>query len=106
MKIKFLIVSIISICIGVVIGPAMSVAGEGTDGSIVGPDTRTITIPSGSFLGQCAVVTPPVSDPCEQAAMIIQYVALDELGKGTYHSKWVKDNPGENARLMAHLANP
>ena len=106
MKIKILITALVSLCIGVTIGPSFSSADEGTDGSIIGPDSRTITIPEGSFLGQCTVVTPPISDPCEQAAQLVQYVALNELGKGVYHAKWVKDNPGENARLLAHLANP
>lgn len=84
-----------------------ALADIGTDGSTVGPATVTVTVPIDSFLGQCAVVNPLVAgDPCETAAQIIQYVVLDELGKGAYHAKWVKDNPGENARLLAHLANP
>lgn len=89
--------------LGVAIGVSADI---GTDGSTVGPATVTITVPVGSLMGQCAVVTPPQTDPCQEASMILQYVVLNELGKGVYHPKWVKDNPGENARLNAHLASP
>jgi hypothetical protein len=78
-----------------------------TNGVIVGPDTVTTTIPDGSWLGQCAVVTAPDhGDPCEVAGQILQYVFLAEVGFTAYHAKWLKDNPGEAARLNAHLQNP
>lgn len=78
-----------------------------TNGVIVGPDTVTTTIPDGSWLGQCAVVTAPDhGDPCEVAGQILQYVFLSEVGATAYHAKWLKDNPGEAARLNAHLLNP
>ena len=89
------------------LGFAVGIFGSiGTDGSTVGPTTVEITVPVDSFLGQCGVVTPPNGDPCEVSSQILQYFVLDELGKAAYHAKWVKDNPGENARLNAHLANP
>lgn len=77
-----------------------------TNGQIIGPDTVTTVVPEGSFVGQCAVVTPPVGDPCEVVGQMLQYSLLMEVGATAYHKKWMQDNPGEVARLNAHLANP
>lgn len=58
------------------------------------------------YLGPCAVVTPPNADPCVAAQQTIRYVLFGAAVNADLFKKWKAANPGEYARLTAHMNAP
>lgn len=64
------------------------------------------TLAPGDVQGPCAVVTPPAVDPCLAAQLTLRYVVLGAFVNANQFKTWRSQNPGEYARLNAHMATP
>lgn len=58
------------------------------------------------YLGRCAVVTPPTPDPCDSTRGTLEFTFWAKVVNASQFKSWRKQNPGEYARLNAHMANP
>lgn len=58
------------------------------------------------YLGRCAVVTPPVADPCDAVAGELRYGFWSAVVNANQFKTWKNQNPGEYARLTAHMQAP
>jgi len=53
------------------------------------------------YLGKCAVVTPPGSDPCDAAQGTLKYSFWGSTVNASTFQNWKKANPGEWARMCS-----
>jgi hypothetical protein len=65
-----------------------------------------LELAEGEVQGDCLVVVPPAVDPCEAAQGTLRYVVLGAVVNANQFKAWRTQNPGEWARLNAHMAAP
>lgn len=72
--------------------------------TFVGPGTTDLQ--PGQYVGPCSIVTPPASDPCDAAQLVLRYQFWGALVNAALFKQWVKGSPKDYQRLLTLLAAP
>jgi hypothetical protein len=108
---KFLIVSASAlILIGALLYPAVNDIDVPIYGGVNrGLNTQTYNVTYDAdtqYVGKCGIVTPPTADSCDAAQGVIRYAFFGKVVNASQFKVWKNQNPGEYARLTAHMNTP